>query len=65
MIGSTHRQIRILGMPVQQNNDELTVESLMGNYMSQLTPEVKQIITAALQKVLKTKEQKQCALPPE
>jgi hypothetical protein len=52
-------------MPVQQNNDELTVESLMGNYMSQLTPEVKQIITAALQKVLKTKEQKQCALPPE
>lgn len=46
-------------MPVQQNNDELTVERLMGSYMNQLTPEVKQIITAALQKVMKTKEQGQ------
>jgi hypothetical protein len=65
LIGLTHHKIRILGMPVQQNNDELTLENLMGNYMSQLTPEMKQIITSALQKVRQTKEQKQCALPPK
>ena len=38
-------------MPEQQNVDEITVERLMGNYTSQLTPGVKQIITAALRKV--------------
>jgi hypothetical protein len=49
MLGSS--QIRILGMVEQQNVDEITVERLMGNYTSRLTPGVKQIITAALQKV--------------
>jgi hypothetical protein len=37
-------------MPEQQNVDEIIVEHLMGNYMSRLTPGVKQIITAALRK---------------
>jgi hypothetical protein len=38
-------------MPEQQNVDEITVERLMGDYTSQLTPGVKQIITTALRKV--------------
>jgi hypothetical protein len=38
-------------MPEQQNVDEITVERLMGNYTSRLTPGVKQIIIAALRKV--------------
>jgi hypothetical protein len=38
-------------MSEQQNVDEISVERLMGNYTSRLTPGVKQIITAALRKV--------------
>jgi hypothetical protein len=45
-------------MSETENIDEMTLRQLWGNEITQLTPEVKSIIVAALKKVRERKERK-------
>ncbi len=58
MIGSDVYGVSILDMLETENIDEITFRQLWGNDITQLTPEVKSIIIAALKKVRERKERK-------
>jgi hypothetical protein len=58
LIGSDVYRLSFIDMSETENIDEMTLRQLWGNEITQLTPEVKSIIVAALKKVRERKERK-------